>query len=63
VISVVLQSFVSIAAPIENHQIDIEHIQSEHKHADDAQLMQKSDSNEDTTFQIVITVMAHIYHG
>jgi len=47
VISVILQSFISIAAPIENHQIDIEHIQTEHHHVDDAQLMQKSDSNEE----------------
>lgn len=45
-ISIVLQSFVSIAAPIENHQVDIEHIQTEHNHVDDQQLLQKSDSNE-----------------
>jgi len=47
VISIVLQSFASIGAPIENHQVDIEHIQTEHHHADDQQLLQKSDSNED----------------
>ena len=46
VISIVLQSFISVAAPIENHQVDIEHIQIEHHHVDDQQLLQKSESSE-----------------
>lgn len=47
VISIVLQSFFAVAAPSENHQIDIEHIQSEHNHLDDKQLSKISDSNDD----------------
>lgn len=50
VISIVLQSLFAVAAPTESHQVDIEHIQSEHDHADDLRLNQTSDSiNEHDT--------------
>jgi len=38
VISIVLQSFVAIAAPAQSHQLDITHMQSEHSHANDLPL-------------------------
>jgi hypothetical protein len=34
-VSIVLQSFASSAASIENHQVDIEHLQSVHVHTND----------------------------
>lgn len=43
VISVVLQSFVAIAASVETHQVDIQHIQTKHNHHDD--IAQKNNLN------------------
>ena len=42
VISIVIQSFTAIAAPSNDHQLDIQHIQSEHNHSDDLQLNNSS---------------------
>jgi len=45
--SIVLQSFSAIAAPNNAHQLDIQHIQTEHDHRDDLQLNNMADIDEE----------------
>jgi len=47
VLSIALQSFVTVASSNENHQVDAQHLQTEHSHDTDHQaLEQKSSESE-----------------
>lgn len=46
-VSIVLQSFASSAASIENHQVDIEHLQSVHVHTNDNASEETDDAGHD----------------
>ena len=46
-VSIVLQSFASIASPAENHQVDVEHLQSVHVHANDNALQETDEAGHD----------------
>lgn len=35
ILSIVLQSFVAVSATVDTHQLDVEHMQTAHDHADD----------------------------
>ena len=47
VVSIVLQSFASIASPAENHQADLEHLQSVHIHDYDNFFQETDDAGHD----------------
>lgn len=45
-LSIVLQSFVAIGSPTENHTIDIEHLKTTHHHSDDLTINNITDDAE-----------------
>lgn len=44
---IVLQSFTAIASSFDTHQLDIEHIQTEHSHADDSKILSDKDISDE----------------
>lgn len=44
ILSIVLQSFIAVSATVDTHQLDVEHMQTTHDHAEDGQ--NQSDSTE-----------------
>jgi len=50
IIMIVLQSFSAIAESSETHQLDVQHLQTEHSHADDGNIIKDNgSSNEHNT--------------
>jgi len=47
VLSIALQSFVAVASSNENHQVDVQHLQTEHSHETDHQALELESSESE----------------